>query len=161
MNLEEFKNLVAPLKLPSAASFWPPAAWVWLLVAGLLMLLLLVILIRKHRRNHVRRYAYAELDAIQARYLQSQDAARYLHEVNLLLRRLAVRNFSREKVAALTGEDWLKFLDWGHEVKPNGDLGFMEGSGRILAWGAYKAQPENFEVEHLQELVKAWIRRQT
>lgn len=161
MNFEELKNLVAPLLSPSATNVWPPATWVWWLVGGLAVLILLVMFIRWHRRTHVRRYAYAELQAIQARYVKSQDAARYLYEVNLLLRRLAVRNFSREKVAALTGEEWLKFLDWGYESKPNGDLGFMEGSGRILAWGAYKAQPENFEVERLQQLVKAWIRRQT
>lgn len=161
MNLEELKQLVKPLMPPSAADAWPPAPWVWWLVGGLAALVLLVVLIRWYRRTHIRRYAYAELEAIQARYQQSQDAARYLYEVNLLLRRIAVRNFSRAKVAALTGEDWLEFLDWSRGRKRGDDLGFMEGSGKILAWGAYKAQPESFEVERLQKLVRAWIRRQT
>ncbi len=161
MNLEELKQLVEPLIPPYATSTWPPAPWVWWLIGGLVGLLLLVMIIRWYRRTHVRRYAYTELDAIHTRYQQNQDAARYLYEVNLLLRRIAVRNFSRDKVAALTGEDWLEFLDWGHKSKQDGDPGFMEGSGRILAWGAYQAQPESFEVERLQKLVKAWIRRQT
>jgi len=161
MNFEELKQLVKPLMPPSAADAWPLAPWVWWLVGGLLVLLLLVVFIRWYRRTHVRRYAYAELEAIQARYQQSQDAARYLYEVNLLLRRIAVRNFSRDKVAALTGEDWLEFLDWSRGRKRGDDPGFMEGSGKILAWGAYKAQPEKFEVERLQKLVRAWIRRQT
>ena len=161
MNLEELKNLIAPLMPPSAASVWPPTPWVWWVVGFLVALILFVILIRWYRSNHIRRYAYSELSAIQARYLQSQDAARYLYEVNLLLRRIAVRNFSRDKVAALTGEEWLAFLDWSRGRKRSDDLGFMEGSGKVLAWGAYKAQPENFEVERLQKLVQAWIRRQT
>lgn len=161
MNLEELKQLIAPLIPPSAADIWPPAPWVGWFVGGLVILILLVILLRWYRRTHVRRYAYAELEATQARYQQSQDAARYLYEVNLLLRRIAVRNFSRDQVAALTGEEWLEFLDWSRGRKRGEDPGFMEGSGKILAWGAYKAQPESFEVERLQKLVKAWIRQQT
>lgn len=161
MNLEELKQLVAPLIPSSAVDVWPPAPWVWWLLGGLVGLVLLAIIIRWYRRTHVRRYAYKELEAIQTRYQQSQDAARYLYEVNLLLRRIAVRNFSRAKVAALTGEEWLEFLDWSRGRKRGDDPGFMEGSGKILAWGAYKAQPESFEVERLQKLVKAWIRRQT
>lgn len=161
MNLEELKQWVAPLIPPTTANFWPPALWVGWVFGLIVALVILMALIRWYRRTHIRRYAYAELEAIHARYQQNQDAARYLYEVNLLLRRIAVRNFSREQVAALTGEDWLAFLDWGHKSKPDGDAGFMEGSGRILAWGAYQAQPDSFEAERLQKLVKAWIRRQT
>lgn len=161
MNLEELKHLVAPLIPASAADVWPPAPWVMWLVGSLIILLLLVVSIRWHRSHSVRRYAYTELEAIQARYLQSQDAARYLYEVNLLLRRIAVRNFSRDKVAALTGDEWLEFLDWSCGRKRGDELGFIEGSGKILAWGAYKAQPESFEAERLQKLVRVWIRQQT
>jgi len=161
MNLEELKQLVKPLMPPSAADAWPPAPWVWWLAGGLVALVVLVAFIRWYRSTHIRRYAYAELEAIQKRYQQSQDAARYLYEINLLLRRIAVRNFSRDKVAALTGDDWLEFLDWSRGRKRGDDPGFMEGSGKILAWGAYKAEPESFEVERLQKLVHSWIRRQT
>ncbi len=161
MNLEELKQLVAPLIPASAADVWPPAPWVLWVVGSLLILLLLVVSVRWYRSRSVRRYAYAELEAIQTRYTESQDAARYLYEVNLLLRRIAVRNFSRHKVAALTGDEWLEFLDWGYGPKREGELGFIEGSGKILAWGAYKAQPESFDAERLQKLVRAWIRQQT
>ncbi len=161
MNFEELKHLVAPLIPASAEDIWPPAPWVIWLVGSLLLLLLLLLTLRWYRSYSVRRYAYAELEATQARYLQSQDAVRYLYEVNLLLRRIAVRNFSRHKVAALTGEDWLEFLDWSCGRKPKDEQGFIEGSGRILAWGAYKAQPEGFDAERLQKLVRVWIRQQT
>lgn len=162
MNYEELKQLIAPLIPASAADVWPPAFWVWWVLGALATLLLLVVLIRRHRSHDIRRYAYAELDAIQARYSQSNDAARYLYELNLLLRRIAVRNFSRAKVAPLTGEEWLEFLDWGRGDKADEDeLGFKEGSGKVLAWGAYKAKPESFEVERLEKLVREWIREQT
>lgn len=166
MNFEELKQLVAPLIPPSlmptaVEDVWPPAPWVMWLVGSLVLVLLLLLAIRWYRSHSVRRYAYAELAATQARYLQSQDAARYLYEVNLLLRRIAVRNFSRDKVAALTGDDWLVFLDWSCGRKPKDEQGFIEGSGKILAWGAYKAQPESFDAERLQTLVRVWIRQQT
>lgn len=161
MNLEELKQLVAPLIPAAATDIWPPAPWVFWVLGGLISLIALSFLLRWYRHTHIRRYAYAELEAIQTRYLESQDAARYLYEVNLLLRRIAVRNFSRHQVASLTGEEWLEFLDCSYSRKGNDELGFIEGSGKILAWGAYKAQPENFDAESLQKLVRVWIRQQT
>lgn len=160
MKLEQIQQLAAPL-LPPLVSIWPPATWVVGLVLGLVFLLAGAVLLRWYRRNNLRRYACKELTSIQTRYQESQDAARYLHEVNLLLRRIAVRNFSRDKVASLTGDEWLEFLDWSNGRKPKQELGFVAGSGRILAWGAYQAEPENFAAEPLYKLVRVWIRRQT
>ncbi|MBE0505924.1 MAG: DUF4381 domain-containing protein [Marinospirillum sp.] len=161
MNLEELKQRAAHLVEPYAPSVWPPEPWVWAVLAGLIALLLLVFILRWYRSNHVRRYAYRELEAIQARFYESGDAPRYLYEVNLLLRRIAVRNFQRDKVAVLTGEDWLDFLDWSRGRKRGTDPGFREGSGKVLAWGAYKAEPQHFDADKLKLLVRAWIHRQT
>ena len=161
MNLEQLKELAAPLIPPDAMGIWPPDPWVWGLVAGLAVLLGLWLWWRWYQRTRTRRYAYNELEAIAQRYQESGDAQRYLYELNLLLRRIAVRNFQREKVAALTGEDWLDFLDWSRGRRRTEDPGFREGSGKVLAWGAYQAQPDSFDADSLQQLVKAWIRRQT
>ncbi|SFX60757.1 DUF4381 domain-containing protein [Marinospirillum alkaliphilum] len=161
MNLEELKQRIAPLVPPQVPDAWPPQPWLLAVLGGLLLLLVLLVLLRWYRRTHVRRYAYRELEAIQQRYSDTRDAQRYLYELNLLLRRIAVRNFRREKVAALTGEDWLDFLDWSRGRKRGDDPGFREGSGRVLAWGAYKAEPDHFDADKLQRLVRAWIRRQT
>lgn len=161
MNVEHLKDLAAPLVPPYAPSVWPPQPWVWSLPFLLLLAMGLFFWWRWHRRTRTRRYAYQELAAIHQRYQTSQDAPRYLHELNLLLRRIAVRNFQREQVASLTGEDWLEFLDWSRGQARTQDPGFREGSGRVLAWGAYQAEPDYFDAERLQELIKAWIRRQT
>jgi|AntRauTorcE11897_2_1112592.scaffolds.fasta_scaffold04513_3 hypothetical protein len=161
MNLEQLKQLAAPLITSYAPDQWPPEPWVWSLPAGLVLLIALLLWWRWHKRTRTRRYAYKELEAIQQRYQENQDPQRYLYELNLLLRRIAVRNFRREKVASLTGEDWLDFLDWSRGRKRGEDPGFREGSGRVLAWGAYQAEPDHFDSESLQLLVKTWIRRQT
>ncbi|WP_114418185.1 DUF4381 domain-containing protein [Marinospirillum perlucidum] len=161
MNLEELKQLAAPLIPPYAPEQWPPQPWVWWLLGGLLFLLLCLFWWRWYKRTRTRRYAYRELEAIHERYQASEDPQRYLYELNLLLRRIAVRNFRREKVAALTGEDWLDFLDWSRGRKKGKDPGFREGSGKVLAWGAYQAEPDSFDADSLQLLVRAWIRRQT
>lgn len=161
MNLENLHDLAAPLVPPYPPGYWPPAPWVGVLAAGALLLVIAIFWWRWYQRTRTRRYAYRELEAIYQRYQQAGDPQRYLYELNLLLRRLAVRNFQRDKVAALTGEDWLDFLDWSRGRKPNQDPGFREGSGKVLAWGAYQAAPDHFDAESLQQLVKAWIRRQT
>jgi len=161
MNLEQLKDLAAPLVPPYAPSVWPPEPWVWSLPLILVVLLALFLWWRWYQRTQTRRYAYKELLAIHERYQASQDAQRYLYELNLLLRRIAVRNFQRDKVASLTGEDWLEFLDWSRGRRRSDDPGFLEGSGRVLAWGAYQAEPDQFDAARLQELIKAWIRRQT
>lgn len=161
MNLEELKDLAAPLVSSFAPDQWPPDPWVWGALGGLLLLVGLLVWWRWYQRTQTRRYAYKELEAIHQRFQESEDPQRYLYEINLLLRRIAVRNFHREKVASLTGEDWLDFLDWSRGRKRSDDPGFREGSGRVLAWGAYQAEPDSFDAQSLQQLVRAWIRRQT
>lgn len=161
MNLEELKQRLSPLVPPEVPAAWPPDPWVWGVLAGILLLVALLLFVRWYRRTHVRRYAYRELEAIQLRFQQNHDAQRYLYEINLLLRRIAVRNFHREKVAALTGEEWLDFLDWSRGRARKDEAGFREGSGRVLAWGAYQAEPDHFDADKLQRLVRGWIQRQT
>ncbi|MFK7160430.1 DUF4381 domain-containing protein [Marinospirillum sp. MEB164] len=160
MNLDALQQQLAPLLPPLPDTTWP--LWVWLTAAGAsLGFVLLLFFLRWFRLTATRRYAYQELQAIYQRYLTNQDAPRYLYEVNLLLRRIAVRNFQRDHVASLTGEEWLTFLDWSKGPSKDPQASFKEGSGRILAWGAYHAKPQEFDAEQLRQLVRTWIRRQT
>ncbi len=77
----------------------------WPILGALVMLGLLVagyFWFRHYQRNQYRREALKSLDLIK------QDQAL---EVFVVLKRTAIHAFGREKVGALSGTEWLKFLD--------------------------------------------------
>lgn len=99
--------------MPPAVS-WMPQTWGWALLAALLLALLLAVLLRaylRYRRNAYRREALRELGRIETMMrdpARGDDAARELAE---LVKRTALAAWPRSRIAALTGSDWVRFLD--------------------------------------------------
>ncbi|CAH1656137.1 conserved hypothetical protein [Hyphomicrobiales bacterium] len=94
--------------LPSAIPYWPPAAGWWILAVVLLACLAILVarMIARYRHDAYRRAALRELRAIGP----AADAVR-AQATSAVLKRAALVAFPRENVAALTGEQWLRFLD--------------------------------------------------
>ncbi len=138
------------IHLPAPVSWWPPAPGWWLLAALTLTALGMIYLIyRRRRRARWRRAALAELGQ-----LRGATGQQYLGEVSVLLRRVAVTRFPRHDVAALTGDDWLAFLD-----RTLGDgTPFQSGSGRVLASGPYTHKAQ-VDAAALHALCERWIKR--
>ncbi|ODC03925.1 hypothetical protein BFW38_10630 [Terasakiispira papahanaumokuakeensis] len=153
---EDTLTLLNPLVPPQSPGLWPPGPLTWLVIASLLLAFIAMLCWRHYNATRLRRYAYQELDSIRERHAAHLNNARYLYELNLLLRRLAVRNFRREHVAALTGSDWLTFLDNSLNTHE-----FSQGCGHVLAHGAYKAEPGQLDTAALHQLVRSWIKHQT
>ncbi|WGF90413.1 DUF4381 domain-containing protein [Marinivivus vitaminiproducens] len=120
-----------------------PQTWGWAAV-GLAVLVLLVIVayraLRRYRANAYRREALAELAAVR-----NDPAA-----MAAVLRRTALAAFPRQRVAALSGEAWLLFLD---ATLPGGR--FATGPGRPVADAPYR-RPQ--ATEGLEAAVADWIR---
>lgn len=146
--------------LPDAVAWWPPAPGWWLL--GLILLLSLTglgwWLMRRRRRHAAARAAARELAALHAR-LAAQGggadtgvAAAFARDLSKLLRRYAIAAFPRRDVAALTGEQWLRFLD-----RHGGDGQFQAGPGKALAEAPYQ-RAADVAPEQLAALVERWIR---
>jgi hypothetical protein len=79
-------------------------------------------------------------------------------ELPILIKRVALSAYPRERVASLTGEQWLAFLDQtGHT-----DV-FTMGAGRWLARLAYEPQLtaslSTTELNGLRTAVRDWILR--
>lgn len=121
---------------PPPVDWWPPAPGWWLVAAIVLAGLVTAILAtwrdRRRRRRPLRR-ALAELARIERRYGRDGDAGALVSSLSALLRRAAITARPREEVAALTGRDWLRFLDRGMPGRP-----FSEGPGACLADGPYR-----------------------
>jgi hypothetical protein len=141
-------------RLPEPVSWWPPAPGWWLLVLlGLVLLgLALVWILRRRRRRAPARAAARELAALRAALARDGDAGAFLRGLSRLLRRYALTRFPRERVAGLTGADWLAFLD-AH----GGGGRFAAGPGRWLADAPYRPAPE-LPAGALGDLAADWIR---
>ncbi len=139
-----------------APSFWPPAPGWWLLAVLLLALLLVVgmWLYRRYRHHREWQLVEAELDRLAA--LAGDDPAAFATGLSTLLRRIALQHFDRHRVASLTGEAWLQFLD-----QTGGSEEFSRGIGQRLIDAAYRPEPDEVPVEPLLTLARRWIRQVT
>lgn len=143
--------------LPKPVSWWPPAPGWWLLLALVLAVaaVLLVWAYRHRRRTAAGRAARRQLEALEKGFAADRDSRRYIAELSRLLRRLALVRYPRERVAGLSGRDWLAFLD-----TTGGSGGFSGGVGTLLVSEAYRpegAVESAGEVAELHRLVARWI----
>jgi hypothetical protein len=145
-SLENLHDLVMPVPVP----WWPPAPG-WVIVSAVLVMVLgwwLVRAIQHWQSNSYRREALVLLGKIDG-----SEA-----ELPILIKRVALSAYPRERVASLTGEQWLAFLDQtGHT-----DV-FTTGAGRWLARLAYEPQLtaslSTTELNGLRTAVRDWILR--
>lgn len=139
--------------LPEAVSWWPPAPGWWILVLSLLAVLtaLAVWLIGRRRRGAAIRRARRELRELESRWRQEGDALDYVRGLSRLLRRFALARFDRRRVAGLTGERWLVFLD-----EHGGGGRFRSPTGRLLVESAYRPDGD-LPVRDVARLVTDWI----
>lgn len=140
---------------PDPVSWWPPAPGWWLLALLCLVILLLLVWwqVRRYRRGAAARVAQAELTALRAALGRDGDAAACIRGLSRLLRRFALVRFPRRRVAGLSGDEWLAFLD------AQGGAGrFQSGPGRLLLDAPYRPV-QDLPIEELANLVEDWIRR--
>ena len=144
------------IHLPGAPAIWPLAPGWWLLAGALLALLAWAAVVgwRHYRLRRERLQVLDELERITAGLVQERSPAT-MANLSTLLRRLALLRFSSERVAGLTGDAWLRFLD------ESGDTtGFCAGPGRLLVTGPYQRElPEDVDVQGLVLLVRQWLGR--
>jgi Domain of unknown function (DUF4381) len=142
------------IQLPAPVSGWPPAPGWWALSALTLAALAVggAWLWRLWRRGSARRSALAEIHRLADAYRSQGTATDLAANLSVLLRRLALVRFPHERVAGLTGEDWLAFLD-----RTGGGERFTRGAGRVLATAPY-ARTSDVDAESLLDLAGDWIR---
>ena len=142
------------IHLPGAPGWWPPAPGWWIVAALLLTLLawLALFTTRRLRLRRRRQRILATLAGLEAE-LTNQPSPQALARLSMLLRRLALSRFAQRDVAALTGSDWLQFLD-----QSGGNGRFAHGPGRVLASGPYQSSlAHELDAKGLTALVREWI----
>jgi len=99
-----FGTLIEPE--PIAYSFNTPG---WYVVFGLVIcfvLFILLVQIRKYRKNKYRRVALSQVQILRA----GNDQTKSILHINILLKKIAIMVFGRNRVASLHGTEWFDFL---------------------------------------------------
>ncbi len=140
-------DALRPLHAPPPVSWWPPALGWWVLAVAIIIFL--VLLYRHWQRMAPRRSALRELKILKKQINSEQNVVAIL---NRLLKRYALVCWPSFKVAVLTGDQWLVFLD---ENGGNGQ--FRRGCGRLLATSPYRDEP--LQHDELVSLARRWIKK--
>ena len=150
-------NPTAPeiiVHLPDAISWWPLALGWWITLAVLIALMLFAYkAIRQfiHRRKP-KRAALARLQQIQADFIRDQDPQRLIQALSYLLRQTAITYFGSARMAGLTGDAWLTFLN-----QYSKDASFSTPPANCLATQPYQKIVDMPDVEPLLQQVRNWI----
>lgn len=142
------------IQVPEAISSWPPAIGWWIL--AVLVPLCLYLTYRLYKRL-TRKTALTEAK----KYLQELREDKKMTKrqkvvaISGLMRRIAVTLYPRVRVASLTGDKWLNFLD---ESIPN--RGFNSDTGWLLTKGLYGKKDDSYYIAPLINLCETWLNNQ-
>jgi hypothetical protein len=144
-SLDRLHDIAVPPPVP----WWPPAPG-WYVVAALGLVLLGVAAwaaVARWRRNRYRREALAELDRLPR-------TGNIVPAVAELLKRTALAAYPRDRVASLTGEQWLRFLNTTGRTED-----FIADPGTVFADAEYRPQPvlTDAKAARLRDIARHWI----
>ena len=131
LSLSNLRGIV----IPDAPPIWPlaPGAWVAL---GMIGFVLIFVTWRMHTFR--RRNAYRKAGLLLL------SGAATVHDVSVILKRVALAVFPREQVASLYGDDWAAFM---HKTCPRQDFEEL-----------VKSEASAHSDERLLALASTWIR---
>lgn len=153
MTLDPSTLPLRDIHLPDTVSWWPPAIGWWLLLALLIVTVITFTILwikRIRRRRSPVFLARLSFEQIKKEYAATGDKIELVRNLSILLRRTVISINSRKDTAALTGHDWLQYLDKYMEGKP-----FSEGPGQVLVTLPYQSSI-NVETDTLLQLVDKW-----
>lgn len=149
MNPADPLAALAPLRAPEAIGAWPPAPGWWLLAITVLAGIAAgaIWLLRRYQRNRYRRQGLEVLKRIEERYQQNRDPIACSAAINSLLKRVALQAYPQRNIAALSGQDWVDFLQ-------DSGAGVFEP---VFADLHYRPRADHMPIETLLTQAREWI----
>jgi hypothetical protein len=147
------------IALPPPVPWWPPAPG-WYAVAAVLFVIVAALSIRwflRYRADRYRREALAELDRIARGVGSPEDRPAALRATAVLVKRVALAAFPRERVAGLSGDAWRGFLEGcvKGEIFTSAMVETMESAMYREARGT---RPDEDEMRGIFAAARSWIR---
>ena len=145
------------IHLPDAVSWWPPAIGWWILpfiIAAIAYGIYKFIQIKKQQQKTAyRKMALKELSQIKSNFSNQAPGVECLRAISQLLRRIALSYLPREKVASLTGTQWVSQLN--HLAQ---QATFTSTHTELLLHGPYQQQID-FDQNELFTSCEKWIKQ--
>jgi len=153
MNPQDPLAALHPLREPAPIGWWPPAPgwWALALLCLLALVLLAFFLLRRYRANGYRRKALAKLEQLYRLQQSQPDQRRFQAQLHALLKGVALRAYPQRDVAAISGRQWLDFL--------NTSLGEDDRFPAEFVSSAYRREPASLDARHLHRSARTWIKR--
>lgn len=130
------------IHLPDAVSWWPPAIGWWLLPLVLVALGFAIYQLIKFKKQYRAKPAYkkialGELTLIKQQFNDNESSMELLRAISGLLRRITLSYLPREKVASITGEQWIQQLN---TLTP--EAVFSDELGQLITNASYQKNSE-------------------
>ncbi len=156
-------DALLPNITPEPIGWFPLALGWWVLLAVIVLALIaLVLTVRRQRRKTAyRRRALEQLRNISDHFDQHQHLKQLVQDCNRLLKATALQAWPREQVAALSGKEWLAFLDQSLPLESGQPSAkFRKGPGQILGHGLYNKEPVDNRIPPaaLLKLIRYWLK---
>jgi hypothetical protein len=158
------------LHLPAPIGFWPPAPGWWALAGVAVVAIVATVVLLRRRRRSLGHHALREAARIAE---TASDVRAFVAALSELTRRVAIQRFGAERVAALHGADWERFLVETGPPARRGRRAVDPEAARLLALAPY-APPDTLhetielncegftlDRDELAGAVRRWIRWNT
>jgi hypothetical protein len=146
-NAADIGELIEPA--PIGFSFDAPGWYALAILIGLLLLGVVIGVWIHHVRNRYRRDALRFILTLEN---DVSDKSVLVYEVNMLLKRIALRFVSRDAVASLRNEQWIDFLN--KTAKPNL---FSKDLTRDVFQGIYNGSVQSQHADSFLSMAKEWV----
>ena len=142
---------------PKVSMFSAPIHY---LVLGLIIAILSYFIKKKFlcyqgRVGRAKKRALKKLDKLVKKHQNDDAIASFASEISILLKRIAIVSFGKDKVATLYGENWSRFILEKAKVKPNSELLFLITAASFM--NPKKDIKTTGYITELNAFVKEWI----
>jgi len=151
MAIEDLLVELRDIQPPASPSWWPLAPGWWVLVLVLSICVVLWLVFKQRRNQDYFKLARQQLKDLAYQYHLGKDKQGLALGLSRWLRQVSILAFPSRRIAGLTGQSWIRFLD-----EPMSSNEFTQGPGHIFAGEVYAAQSD-IEAENILALCRSWL----
>lgn len=130
----------------------------WYLLLGFFLLFIIIFIIIKFIRFRKNAYRREGISQLQYLLTSSSDHSAIFYKIILILKRVSITTYSREKIGYLNGEEWIRFImDQNKKIKFSQDLTYIIIQGIYQTKGLKEVNTKDIIEESIQLIKKKYV----